>query len=210
MTKIDAYTESLKEFQVKDPMVTAINTGAKYNPMLREFTLKYCNTLYNITYPEGIISIKDNPSQNVGSNDRSLIMLYLAYASGLPPRGKWISFLELKGGPAHYTPFLNEAVNPLAKSFGSNPELFMEVGIKLGGEQIKMGDFGFQVAIFPKIVIAVILYVGDEEFPAKANIIYDIIAETSLPMAPLWVLGVEFSKKMRRLANIEVIEQIFK
>lgn len=209
MTKIDAYSEALKEFQQKDPLVIAINSGADYDSANQTFTLRYCNTDYNITYPGGIISCKDAPSLEVGSNDKSLIMLYLAKASGLPPRGKWLSFLELEGGPAHYVPFLNEAVNPLAKSFGSNPDLFMEIGKKLGGEKIEIGNYGFQVPVFPKLVIAVILYIGDEEFPAKANIIYDSIVEASLPMAPLWVLGVEFSKKMRRLANIEVIEQNF-
>ncbi|MBE3589066.1 MAG: DUF3786 domain-containing protein [Thermoanaerobacteraceae bacterium] len=158
------------------------------------FELKYCGRIYLIDC-QGNVSRPDS-MEPVSYNDRTLILQYLCSASGLPPRGRWLSFLELPEGTHHYAPFQTDALEPLAKTFGDKLEEFQQAARQLGGEPLAMGDAGARIPVLPKLPMAAILWSGDDEFPPRAGILYDAVAPTHLSTASLWVLGVELAHKL--------------
>jgi hypothetical protein len=192
---VNAYQETLKRFVKIDPEEAASRSGAIYDSLNRRFEIRYYGKLYMVDR-EGKVWQTDQPAREVPFNDRTILLQYLCEASGLPPRGTWISFLELPDGAHHYVPLQTDAMGPLAEFFGSRPGKFIEAAGQLGGSPINLGDYSFCMPALPKLPLAVVLWEGDEEFPARSSILYDSVSSSHLTTAALWVLGVELARKM--------------
>lgn len=115
--------------------------------------ISYGGKLYQVQHPEGRIRPcePEEHRARVEITDEILILQYLAEVCGVPPSGKWISFMELPGGNNHYTPFKLEAMEPLAKRFGSSSAEFELACQKLGGNKLAMGDLAFAIPVFPRL-----------------------------------------------------------
>ncbi|MBW2591755.1 MAG: DUF3786 domain-containing protein, partial [Deltaproteobacteria bacterium] len=62
--------------------------------------------------------------------------------------------------------------------------------LALKGTAIEPGDAGFEFSILPKTPMQLILWEGDDEFPAEANILFDKTAgEILSPEDAAWLAG---------------------
>ena len=192
---LDAYAAALELFLKSEPARMAMAGGASWDPGVRVLRLRYCGREFTVAAANGEI-VAGPGHWKVTRNDLTLVLQYLVGASGLPPRGQWLSFLELPEGGHHYRPFQAEALDPLARRFDGRGEEFLKAGRLLGGEEAKMADAALVIPVFPKLPVAVLLWHGDEEFPARAGILYDAVAPSHLSTASLYVLGCELVRKM--------------
>lgn len=183
-----------------EPRSVAMASGAGLDEKRGVFFLEYCGEMYEVNLTAGIVTRCGSPEE-VSYNDRTLILQYLAFSSGLPPRGRWLSFLELPEGILHHAPFQTNALFPLAMTFGESPGAFLAAAARLKGTPAAMGDVAAVIPALPKIPLAVVLWLGDDEFPAKANVLFDSVSPTHLSTAALWVLGVEVAIKLIGLVN---------
>lgn len=188
-----AYLDALREFTRKDPQLMADLAGGQY--ITDEYIeIMYLGQVCRVTYPDGNVSIDAWP--NLPHEELILILQYLSGASGLPLRERWLSFLELPGGPHHFAPFQQEAIFPLAKTFGNNANAFIMAAKDLGGSDTAMGHAGAVIPVLPKIPLAFMLWTADDEFPATANILFDASSETYLPTASLYMLGIAAASRL--------------
>ncbi|MBF7083301.1 DUF3786 domain-containing protein [Desulfallas sp. Bu1-1] len=194
--ELTAHSAAVKDFLSTDPDEMALKSGACYSEDRLHIVINYFARKHFVSLSTGEVT---TPGGKISFNDATLVLQYLKQCSGLPPRGKWISFLELPQGEHHYVPFLNDACKPISEAFGDNPALLEQRVKKLGGQKLDLGDFSALVPAFPKLPLAVVLWEGDEEFPAKATILFDSIAPHHLSTAALWVLGCELTKKLLTL-----------
>ncbi|AGL01457.1 DUF3786 domain-containing protein [Desulfoscipio gibsoniae] len=192
--ELTAHTAAIKNFLDTDPEEMILRSGASYSKNREGINIEYFGRTYTVSLKDGVVMAGNN--KNAAPKDATLILQYLKQSSGLPPRGKWISFLELPQGIHHHVPFLKDACQPISEALSNNPVLFMQRAARLDGQPIKMGDAGAQISAFPKLPLAVAIWQGDDEFPAKANILFDSIAPHHLTTAALWVLGCELAQKM--------------
>jgi len=194
----NALSKVLSEFASRDPLEMAELSGAALEN--NAIIMSYCGFPLRVTYPEGDINFlergKNFKIQEPTHEERVVLLQYLTSASGLPVRGSWLSFLDLRGGPLHWQPFQKEALEPLAKSYYNRPEKFLELGVKHGGEPIEMGDIGIVVPVLPRLPLAFILWEGDEEFPPRAVILFDSVSEAYLTTAGLYVLGIQAANRI--------------
>lgn len=154
--------------------------------------------MYQVHHPGGEISPFEAKEHEgwVEITDRILILQYLTEVCGVPPRGSWISFRELPWGNNHYAAFKLEAMEPLAKRFGSSPAEFELACQKLGGTKLTMGDLAFAIPVFPKLQLAFILRLADDEWPAQVNILFDASASMHLSTEGLNVLGNNIAERI--------------
>lgn len=188
-----AYLDAIAGFGQKDPAQMAALSGGEY--ISGEIQLSYCGQPCRVKYPSGVISVEG--WTELPHEEQIIILQYMAGASGLPPRGRWLSFLELPGGPHHFAPFQLEAIHPLARTFGRKPEAFLAAALQLGGTREHFGHAGAVIPALPRISLGVVLWTEDDEFPATANILFDASAETYLPTASLYMLGIAVSGRMQ-------------
>lgn len=184
----NALAKTKEEFSARDPLQMAELSGAQYSP--DRFSLAYCGLPVTVAYPGGAAEL-DGAHPPLSYDEKVLLLQYLSSACGLPPRGQWLSFLDLRGGPLHWLPFQREALNPLAWHYHDRLDHFLAVGLEHGGEKVEMGDAAVVVPVLPRLSLAFILWQGDTEFPPRGMILFDSVAEAYLSTAALYVLAIQ-------------------
>ena len=165
------------------------NSGAQYSlgNSGKSIVIQYLSRTYLITLPDVEISLMDNPEE-ISVRDRILILHYLLTARGTPPANKLIAFHELPEGSVYYPTFAKRTIQPLVDNFGSDPALLLPVSRKLDGQKADYGDAAVAIIAFPRVPITIVLWRGDNEFPARGNVLFDATISHYLPTEDVTVL----------------------
>ncbi len=180
-------------------------TEATYHPGQEGFLLPVYNLRYLILPKEREIlrmEWNDKPARETLHPYFSLMVLVcLTEAKDIKPTHTWISEKDLKGGPTFFRGPHRLEVEELIRLFGKDPEAFLRAGRKMGGSEILFGDKGFALHVFPKVLLAYILWKGDEEFPPKISVLFDSTVESHFALDVLWCTVVETSRRLAGLAS---------
>ena len=150
----------------------------------------FLDRIYQLN-PDGFdFSDKNTPAQEVPIQEQILVLHYLMAADASEPSGEWVAYREIPGASFYNSAFIKRAVDPTKKVFGQDPDSFKSAAARLRGEPIEPGDAGFEFHLFPKVPLQIILYVGDDEFPAEANILFDrTVGQILSPEDIAWLAG---------------------
>ncbi|MGD0400191.1 MAG: DUF3786 domain-containing protein [Syntrophobacteraceae bacterium] len=176
MARIDDYKESFRlasvELKKRDPASLAKAAGAVFSPE-KGLIVSFLGTEYRVEiHPQTDIA-KVNSAEEVSIPDKILIAHYLLGAAGKKSAGKLITFRQIPDGHFYFEAFQRRARDPFANFFGDNGRLFVKCAEMLGAVPVEIGDFGMEFSVFPHIRIQLVLWAGDEEFPADATILFD-------------------------------------
>ncbi|NMB40443.1 MAG: DUF3786 domain-containing protein [Firmicutes bacterium] len=172
--------KAIAELSQADPKNICLNSAVIFNREQNSFILPYLNRKYLVNHRTGEVkSIVDG--KGVSIQMQILFLHYLSQAQGSELQEKWITFKELPGGQIYVEPYQNRTIRPLLKYFGEKPEKFAELAVELGGKASSFGDISMIMRPLPRVPIMFVLWEGDEEFPASANILYDAVAPDYLP-----------------------------
>lgn len=84
--------------------------------------------------------------------------------------GRWKNMADF--GHAFHQNLLEER-DPYAESFQAKPEGFRAACEALGGVPMPTGDIAYTIEVFDGLPLAVQLWLGDEEFPARLRYLWD-------------------------------------
>ncbi len=174
-----------------DPHEVCERTSSRFDPTERCYYIKVWGRQYEIS-PEGrtITQITDGP-QPVTLLMGLFIILYLLKSKKTASSGQWISEKDLPGGVAFFSGPHTIPGNMIAKRFGDDLEGFRQTCISLGGTPLDMADAAYAFAIVPSIPVAVLLWRGDDEFPAEAKLLFDRTITEHLALDIIFGLAVE-------------------
>ena len=133
--------------------------------------------------------VRKADGKEVSSFFQSLILTYLQTADGAPSADRWISFRELPNGGFYHRAFQGYAPNRLTKRWGLDVDGFVAACCALGGVRLDLGDAGFVLRVLPRIDMAAIYWLGDEDFPSRASILFDANAYHYMVTDGLAILG---------------------
>lgn len=189
---------ALKEFGCVAPYVTAARSGTEFAQ--GKFRVQFFNRTFLISHPEGHIEPADGKGPYPGWL-HLVILHYLLGADGRAVADEWITYRQLPGATFFETRFVNMASAPLTRRFGGDIEGFRRAGLALGGEPIsRTGDAGFRFLALPRIPMACVLYLGDEEVQPSVSVFFDASASAYLPTEDLSLVG-SYLNAMQRLAG---------
>ena len=181
-----ALEKARQAFPDLNPAETAARAGVTYEE--GAFLVPFFGTRYQVHWPSGAIQrASDQAEPDVAS--RILMLHYLLTADGTPLAAKWIAFRNLPGGMGYDAAFQGRANQRLAHAFGSNLSAFEAAARALGGEHLDFGDASFSFRLLPRVWLAVVLYLADDEFSASANVLFDGAVSHYLPTEDLAVMG---------------------
>jgi len=195
LNALERLRDDLRE---KDPTWVANQCEATFKE--NQIILTYWGEGRSIHWPE--LKIVDLHGQTISTFDTAMIIYYLHSSDGTPMADQWISFRELPNGAFYNQAFQGYSGNRLAKAFGKIPEKFEEAARSLGGWRLpEIGDYAFAFQAFPRIRLAATLWLGDEEFPTTASILFDASASHYMVTDGLAVLGSGLTGRLIKKLN---------
>jgi hypothetical protein len=106
-------------------------------------------------------------------SDFVLLLHYLSCDVPVSPTGELVSFRALPGGQFYFAPFQERTVKPLVERFGNDlDELRARLG-RFDHQLTSHGDLGARIHAMGKLHVTLVYHVGDDEFPAGANVLFD-------------------------------------
>jgi hypothetical protein len=183
-----ALAKAIEEMREISPYAVSSKSGADYDGS--KFRITFFNRVFLVHYPD--VRVVEEGSPNVVPQFLEIILLhYLLQASGAPVADEWIAYRQLPGSALFERRFIQMAVNPLRRIFGDDVEAFRRAGTALGGiPMTRTGDAAFKFMALPRIPMACIFYLGEEDIPSSINVLYDAAAHNYLPTEDLSLLGV--------------------
>ncbi len=153
-----------------------------------EFRLRLLGRDYRVPFPECLVYdvTTDTP---VGVSPTLIVLHYLITADGSPVKHEWIPFRMVPGGGVYETAFRRRSVGPLLRSFAADPAGLDQAAAALGGERADMGDVSYVFNALPRLPMACVLWLGDDEQEAEASILFDADAPSYLPTEDLAALA---------------------
>ena len=101
------------------------------------------------------------------------IIYYLLRAKEINLSGEWVSEKDLPGGSTFFRGPHNIPTDLICDRFHNDIESFKKRCEQLRGTAVDMGDAAFTFRIAPRIPVTVLYWMGDEDFPPEAKILYD-------------------------------------
>lgn len=174
-----------------DRMEIAGRAGCQHMAEYDSFAIFLLNCEYLVDVAQRTIrTIAKTPDTPLaGYLEQLCILAYLVNARDLPPAGKLVSVEGLDAGGFFFRGSHRLPVEKLADAFGSNPLLLHEAGRRLNAVSRAFGDAAIELLVLPRISIVVILWAADDEFAARASILFDQSASVQLPLDALFAVG---------------------
>ena len=117
-----------------------------------------------------------------------LLLTYLIRSRPIGLTGRMVTGSEIKGGDFFFRGPHVLFTRPVEEKFGRSARAFREVCLRLGGGQTEFGDVSFRLWPLPKIPLGYILWLADEEFPARLVVTFDASIEEHFPLDVIWAL----------------------
>ena len=198
-----ALQKALAELPEIDPLETGLRAAVEYQPLEAGrgvFKVPHMGTLFQVLWPQGdVLRAVDQAEADIAT--RLLVLHYLLTADGTPLASKWIAFRSLPGGLGYDDAFQRRTSKRLAQAFGSDLPGFETGARALGGERLEFGDAAFLFRVLPRVWMAVVLHLADDEFPAEVSVLFDAASSQYLPTEDLAVLGGIVTGRMIKAAR---------
>lgn len=136
---------------------------------------------------------------------RILLLHYINTHGKTELSGKWVAFSELKSGMVKASSFFREAEEPVKELLKSNFTGSSAALKLLGAEQ--SGSFptpnAWILFLLPRVPVVILYWPEEEEFPAKATILFDQTADKFLDVESLLFLLEGLVKNMERVLFLD-------
>jgi hypothetical protein len=190
-----SYRESLRkgrlDWHQADPRQAAACTDAAFSVAPGgggQVSLPFFGKTYRVTHPNGLVAEADS-GRDASAGAQILLLHHLLTADGAQASGEWISFHELPDGRIYQAAFAGRSLAPLSAAFGLDGNGFAAAAGRMGGLPMRLGDSSFWFRVFPRLAVAAVLWLGEEDLPGSVNILFDSAAGHLLPTEDLAAVG---------------------
>jgi len=195
----DRLAEQVAETQERlrqiDPARLALRSGGTLDEK-GTLWLQFWGELYRIPFPE--LTVRRAYADAVPSDgrpadalDQALLLAYLSVADGTMPSGRYISYRDLPDGMFYAQAFRGYAEVRLVHELEGQGEIdaFRRGAESIGGEPLDVGSAGYSFQVLPRVRLAAVYWLGDEDFASQASILFEDTAPHYMSTDGLAVLG---------------------
>ncbi len=182
---VELTVAKLAESDLKD---RCDKSGAVWDPHAGAVEIPLLDACFRIPRPEFTAS-NLTAGGEAPITERILLLHYLERASGTPPSGEWIGFVEVPGAELYLGNFRARSVDRLVRSFTDREESLVERAALIGGLAADHGDVAVCLQALPRVPVMVTLWRGDDEFPPSGNLLFDSTVSRYLSIEDMVVLA---------------------
>lgn len=197
MTKgIDAcHFQDLAEM---DPQEVCTRALCGYETDTERYTLSIWGANYGV-YPAEACIVRLSDNTPVTNTFLSLFVVhYLLTSQERPITKEWISVKDIPGGATFFRGPHAVPVYLIEKRYGNDMDGFAEACEQLDGTPLHMADKAYVFKIAPRIPVAVLLWKGDDEFPAEAKLLFDKSIKHHLALDIIFSMAVELCSRLAK------------
>ncbi|MDW8800564.1 DUF3786 domain-containing protein [Clostridium sp. A1-XYC3] len=176
-------------FAETDPIDISNQSTIPYDKEKGSFTIKMMGREYSVKHPSGQLYDLETSEEIKAYTIRTLVLRYLVNSKAVPPFNKDITYKEIPGGLVYYKNFYNRTILKLARRFGNDIKRMEEGAKAVGGQLLKMGDGACKFEFIDNVYITFVVWQGDDEMEAAANILFDRNIEYYFNAEDLAVVG---------------------
>jgi hypothetical protein len=169
-----------------DGQQTARRAKCRYFDDPSRYILRLLNTEYTVDVSDKRVVSAEGCSA-AGYGRELCILAYLINSRDLPITGKLAPPESLPGGQFFFRGPHVLASEKLEKAFGRSPKKLHRVGDGFGAKRCDFGDASIQLYVLPRVPLTIVIWRADEEFAARASILFDETAADQMPLDALWM-----------------------
>ena len=146
------------------------------------YVLRFLDRQYRVEPETGRLAAPRADALLTDAEFELLVLTYLNQAADVPAEDTWISEKDLPGGSLFFRGPHALPLQPLLARFGGDLPSFRRAAEALGGRVLAYGDAAYGFTALPRIPAGCVLWAGDEEFPARVNMLFDRSLARHLPL----------------------------
>ena len=158
----------VERFKAADPLEIAQRCALPYDEESHTFTFPLLGDTYTISHPDFEVTGKCPPT----NAERILFLRHMLDGRNAVPGGKYLTYREFPWGEVYNTQFTGRCIVRYAMSYGFKSHLLPPIMEKLPARSIPVSDVGYEITLMPGLTIQFLLWLGDEEFPPNAQILF--------------------------------------
>ncbi len=162
---LEFYTE---RFRAADPHEIAARCALPFDEENRTFTFPLLGESYTISHPDFTVTGTREPS----NAERILFLRHLLDGSSAAFTGQYLTYREFPWGEVYVQQFTGRCIMRYAFSYGFKPDALRAVMEHLPARPIPQSDVGYEITLMPGLFMQFLLWLGDDEFPPNAQILF--------------------------------------
>jgi len=176
---------------------TAKRAKCQYLDNPERYIVTLLNTEYVVNLSDrkiGSIQPLDSARDRPGTSqvpaeflEQLCLLAYLINAQDLPLADKIVKAETLPGGEFFFRGLHSLPTAKLESAFGNCPELLLKIAERFDAKRCEFGDASIQLYVLPRLPLTIVIWQKDEEFDARASILFDQTAASQLPLDALLV-----------------------
>ncbi|MGP8321936.1 MAG: DUF3786 domain-containing protein [Methanosarcinaceae archaeon] len=173
-----------------DPIEVCIRAQTAFDKMSDQYILKSFGFEIFISLKDQTISTHSTAGElllnRLGYFSKLSIPWYLITAKNIPFSNELVRPTSMPGGQMYLTGSHVLPLEGIIKKYDGDIGEFIKRCKKLGGKPASHGDASLQLFPFPRVPVTLILWEHDNEFPARADILFDSTCKSHLPIDMIW------------------------
>ena len=150
-----------------------------------------------VTFPD-LIAYDSGSQQELSAALQGLVLYYLHTTDGSPIADRFISFSELPAGKFYAHAFQGYTGEELLRHFGNDRQRFEGAAQSIGGGHYPLGDASFIFQLLPRVVLLVVFWCGDNDFPSSYQVLFDASISHHLPTDVCAVAGGMLTRQLMK------------
>ena len=158
----------VKRFQAGDPAEMAARCALPWDEETKTIAMTLLGEPFTVSHPDFTVA----GPRALSNPERILLLRYLLDGRCAMPTGQYLTYREFPWGEVYLQQFTGRCIKRFAFSYGFKPDLLWQAMERLGAKSISQSDVGYEVELMRGLTIRFLLWLGDDEFPPNAQILF--------------------------------------
>lgn len=184
---------------------TALFAASEPEELARRSGFPYENGAFSLTLLSRRVLVRHPSMEPVAADTgaalspstRILLGRFLLEGTALPATGRFPAYSQLPWGSVYNAQFTARCIRRLSAMYGTDIPRFCAACEALGGKRISGADAAYELEFMDGLFIRLLLWEGDEEFPASAQILFSDNFSAAFTAEDIAVVGDTLLNAMR-------------